>query len=48
MNAAAHPDSGNWLYYVNSDAAGHLFFTNSEHEFSKAVEKCRANNWGCG
>jgi UPF0755 protein len=48
MNAAAHPASGNWLYYVNADAAGHLFFTNSEAAFSRAVAKCKANNWGCG
>jgi UPF0755 protein len=48
MAGAAHPAAGNWLFYVNSDAAGHLFFTNSETEFQKAVEKCKANHWGCG
>jgi UPF0755 protein len=48
MDGAAHPTPGNWLYYVNGDADGHLFFTNSESEFAKAVAKCRQNNWGCG
>ena len=48
MTAAASPTAGNWLYYVNADAAGHLFFTNSEAEFTKAAATCRANNWGCG
>ncbi|WP_375486173.1 endolytic transglycosylase MltG [uncultured Jatrophihabitans sp.] len=48
MAAAAAPTAGNWLYYVNSDAAGHLFFTNSETAFAKAAATCRANNWGCG
>jgi UPF0755 protein len=48
MNGAAHPPAGNWLYYVNEDAAGHLYFTNSEADFERAVAKCRANHWGCG
>jgi UPF0755 protein len=48
MNAAVHPATGDWLYYVNSDAEGHLFFTNDEHAFVRAAEKCRDNNWGCG
>ena len=48
MSAAVHPASGNWLYYVNGDAKGDLFFTNSEAAFGKAVQKCRANHWGCG
>lgn len=48
MNAAANPTPGNWTYYVNGDAAGHLFFTNSEVAFEQAVAKCRANHWGCG
>ncbi|MDT4916587.1 MAG: hypothetical protein QOH89_1287, partial [Pseudonocardiales bacterium] len=48
MAAAAHPTAGNWLYYVNADAAGHLFFTNSETAFAKAAATCRAHNWGCG
>jgi UPF0755 protein len=48
MAGAASPDDGNWLYYVNKDAAGHLFFTHSYAAFSDAVDKCRAHNWGCG
>jgi len=48
LDAAAHPAKGNWLFYVNKDKAGHLFFTNSETAFVQAVAKCRANNWGCG
>jgi UPF0755 protein len=47
LNAAVHPPAGNWTYYVNDDAAGHLFFTNNETAFLAAVDKCRANNWGC-
>ena len=48
LDAAVHPASGDWLYYVNDDAAGHLFFTNDEAAFARAVAKCRAHNWGCG
>ena len=48
LDGAVHPAAGNWLYYVNADAAGHLFFTNDEAQFEVAVEKCRANHWGCG
>jgi UPF0755 protein len=48
MQGAAHPAAGNWLFYVNGDAAGHLFFTHSEAAFTRAVAKCRANHWGCG
>jgi UPF0755 protein len=48
MNGAAHPAAGDWLYYVNGDKDGHLFFTNSEAEFTRAAAKCKANNWGCG
>jgi UPF0755 protein len=48
MDAAAHPAAGNWTFYVNGDAAGHLFFTNSEAAFQRAVDACKANNWGCG
>jgi UPF0755 protein len=48
MRGAAHPAKGNWLYYVNGDKAGHLFFTNSESRFAQAVTRCRNNNWGCG
>lgn len=48
MAGAATPTPGNWLFYVNDDAQGHLFFTNSEAAFERAVAKCRANHWGCG
>lgn len=48
MNATVNPASGKWMYYVNGDAEGHLFFTDDEHAFLDAVEKCRENNWGCG
>jgi UPF0755 protein len=48
MSAAVHPPAGDWMYYVNDDAAGHLFFTDNEAAFAKAVEKCRVNHWGCG
>jgi UPF0755 protein len=48
MTAAVHPAKGNWMFYVNSDAAGHLYFTASESEFAKAAAKCREHNWGCG
>ena len=48
LAAAVSPTDGNWLYYVNQDAAGHLFFTNDESAFTQAVATCRANNWGCG
>ena len=47
-SAAVHPAAGNWLYYVNSDAQGDLFFTNDPNAFDQAVQKCRDNNWGCG
>jgi len=47
MTAAVNPAPGPWLYYVNGDAAGHLFFTPSPTEFQAAVEKCRQNHWGC-
>jgi UPF0755 protein len=48
MAGAASPDKGNWLFYVNKDAAGHLFFTDSEAAFERAVQKCREHDWGCG
>jgi len=48
LRAAVHPASGNWLYYVNSDSAGHLFFTANEQAFAKAAARCRAQHWGCG
>ncbi len=48
MNAAVNPAKGNWLFYVNGDAAGHLFFTNSERAFTAAAAVCKKHHWGCG
>jgi UPF0755 protein len=48
LKAAITPDDGDWLYYVNADAAGHLFFTNDVNAFEAAVAQCRTQNWGCG
>ncbi|TAM84048.1 MAG: endolytic transglycosylase MltG [Jatrophihabitans sp.] len=48
LQAAVNPAAGGWMYYVNSDAEGHLFFTNDENAFAAAAAACRANNWGCG
>jgi peptidoglycan lytic transglycosylase G len=47
MTAAVKPDAGPWLYYVNGDAQGHLYFTASPSDFQAAVERCRQNHWGC-
>jgi UPF0755 protein len=47
LEAAVTPAAGNWMYYVNGDAAGHLFFTNSEPAFEAAVAACQNNHWGC-
>ncbi|MDQ6851704.1 MAG: endolytic transglycosylase MltG [Actinomycetota bacterium] len=48
MDAAVHPATGNWLYYVNRDQAGHLFFTSREKQFVVAAARCKKNHWGCG
>lgn len=48
LNAAVHPAAGNWLYFVNIDAAGHLGFFADQHAWAKAVAKCQRNHWGCG
>jgi UPF0755 protein len=48
LRAAVHPAAGNWMFYVNRDAAGHLFFTASETAFAKAAARCHAHHWGCG
>lgn len=45
LNAAAHPAQGDWLYYVNGDAAGHLGFFHDEAAFEKAVQKCKSHGW---
>jgi UPF0755 protein len=47
MSAAVNPARGNWLFYVNGDAAGHLAFFNNEADFVKAVAVCRQHRWGC-
>ncbi|GAB2462776.1 endolytic transglycosylase MltG [Jatrophihabitans fulvus] len=47
LDAAVDPPAGNWTYYVNGDAEGHLYFTNSPEKFVKAQLKCYENNWGC-
>jgi UPF0755 protein len=48
IQAAVTPASGDWLYYVNGDKAGNLFFTADQNAFAAAVDKCRTNHWGCG
>lgn len=47
MAAAIHPAAGNWLYFVSSDKAGHLFFTNDVKKFDAASTTCRVRKWGC-
>jgi UPF0755 protein len=47
LTAAVVPAPGDWLYYVNGDAAGHLFFTADANAFAAAAQKCRQNHWGC-
>ena len=48
MAAAVAPAKGNYIYFVNIDAAGHLGFFSSEKDFTAAVQKCIKNHWGCG
>jgi UPF0755 protein len=48
MNAAVAPASGDYIYFVNVDSAGHLGFFKSEKDFLTAVQKCVKNHWGCG
>ncbi len=47
MRAAISPAQGNWTYFVSSDKAGHLFFTNDVKAFNTASAKCKAQHWGC-
>ena len=47
LKGAAHPAAGNWLYYVNGDADGHLVFTNSPTQFAKDQKLCHDKGWGC-
>ncbi|HEX2902298.1 MAG TPA: endolytic transglycosylase MltG [Jatrophihabitans sp.] len=48
LQAGVNPAPGDWIYYVNGDAAGHLAFFDNEADFQAAAEKCKQNNWGCG
>jgi UPF0755 protein len=48
LQAAIAPAAGDWLYYVNGDAQGHLYFTDNMNDFEAAVARCTANHWGCG
>jgi UPF0755 protein len=48
LKAAVQPAAGDWMYYVNGDAAGHLSFFTDETAFLNAVAACKANGWGCG
>lgn len=43
LEAALHPDSGNWLYYVLASADGHHYFTDSLSDFNRAVAKAEAD-----
>jgi UPF0755 protein len=47
LQAAIKPAAGDWLYYVVNDAAGHHLFTSDEATWAAAVDKCKANGWGC-
>src|SRR6201999_404851 len=47
LAAAAKPAAGDWIYYVNIDAAGHLGFYDNATDFTAAQLKCYQNNWGC-
>jgi UPF0755 protein len=47
MTAAVEPATGDWLYFVSADAAGHLFFTNDYNAFLVASQACIDNKWGC-
>jgi UPF0755 protein len=46
LTASVHPADGNWLYYVQSDAAGTLTFTNDFAVFTQRANTCTANGWG--
>ena len=47
LQEAANPEAGDWIYYVNGDAAGHLFFTADEQAFIAAAQNCHDQGWGC-
>jgi UPF0755 protein len=48
MAAAVAPAKGDYIFFVNVDAAGHLGFFDNEKDFMAAVQKCQRNHWGCG
>jgi UPF0755 protein len=48
LEAAMHPATGDWLYYVQSDSAGHMFFTSNYNAFLAASKVCAQRHWGCG
>ena len=48
LQAVITPPAGDWLYYVNGDAQGDLYFFDNEAAFEQAVATCRAQHWGCG
>jgi UPF0755 protein len=48
LEAAMHPAAGDWRYYVQSDAAGHMFFTSDYNAFLAASKVCAQRHWGCG
>lgn len=47
LAATAHAAAGRWLYYVNADASGHLFFTSDPKAFATAQLTCYRHGWGC-
>ena len=47
MSAAVNPAKGNWLYFVSSDASGHLVFTNNYKTFQRESATCKQKHWGC-
>lgn len=46
LRAAVEPAAGNWLYYVQTDAAGTLSFTNDFKQFTVWAQACINNGWG--
>jgi UPF0755 protein len=46
LRAAVGPAAGNWLYYVQTDAAGALSFTNNFDQFATWAQQCINNSWG--
>lgn len=46
MSAAVAPAAGDWLYYVQTDAAGTLSFTADFATFEGWAQDCQDNSWG--